>query len=191
MPNPNSRWTHNLSTRDWRAVKDVAQWLRPVHWQWFATLTLSGNIREETATHKLRAFANDLERFLRKNICFVAGQESKPCLNGIRVPWHFHLLLASYAHISHEAIVSTWLKQVGLRSGQREIQERVLVEPYMAQSLGPEYCLKAMNDANGIWHTHRLELFLPNLPGISKPNHRTLRSARRARQQAAPSSDCL
>jgi hypothetical protein len=185
MTNPNHYWLYNLSTRDRQAVKDIAQWLRPVPWQWFVTLTFSGNIREETAAGKLLAFANDLEKFLRKNICFVAGQESKPCMNGFRVPWHFHLLLTSHALISQEAIESAWLKQVGPCSGQGTNQERVRVEPYEANSLGPEYCLKQMNDANGGLHLHRLELFLPDLPGPSKPNHRTLRSARRARQQTA------
>jgi hypothetical protein len=185
MTRSNSYWLHNLSTRDRQAVKDIAQWLRPVLWQWFVTLTFSGNIREETATHKLRAFANDLEKFLRKNICFVAGQESEPWLDGTRVPWHFHLLLTSYVCISKEVTESTWLKQIGRCSGQAQILERVRVEPYEAHRLGAEYCLKQMNDANGGWHLHRLELFLPDLPGPSKPNHRTLRSARRARQQAA------
>jgi hypothetical protein len=37
-----------------------------------------------------------------------------------------------------------------------------------------------MNDDHGDWHIHRLDEFLPGLPGPSKPNHRTLRRARRA-----------
>jgi hypothetical protein len=191
MNNPNAYWLHSIPALDRQAVDAVANWLRPVPWQWFATFTLSGNIREETATGKLRNFANDLEKFLRKNICFVAGQESKSCLYGLRIPWHFHLLLASYSILSKEAIEATWLRQVGRRSGQGKIQESVLVEPYEAHRLGSEYCLKQMNDANSGWHLHRLEHFLPDLPNPSKPNHRTLRSARRARQQAAPSSGCL
>jgi hypothetical protein len=174
MKNSNPYWHRNLSTYDRQTVDAVAQWLRPVPWQWFVTATFSGNIRAETAAGKLRAFAN---------VCCVAGQESKPCLHGVRVPWHFHLLLTSHARIPQEAIEAIWRGLVGCGSAKGQNQGNVLVTPYAAHSLGPEYCLKAMNDTYGDWHLHRLENFLSNLPGPSKPNHRILRSARRAKQQ--------
>jgi hypothetical protein len=186
MSNPNPYWRRNLSPLDRQAVDNVGEWLRPVPWQWFVTLTLSGNIRAETATGKLRHLANELEWFHKKNVCFVAGMESGPAFHGIRVPWHFHLLLASHAHLSKQAIEITWVRQVGRYTGLSKIRECVMVEPYDPDRLGPEYGLKMMNDTNGEWITHRLEHFLPNLPNPSKPNHRILRSAKRARLQAIP-----
>jgi hypothetical protein len=185
MKNLNPYWYRNLSTCDRQAVDAVTQWLRPVPWQWFVTATFSGNIRAETAVGKLREFANQLERFVQANVSYVGGQESKPCLHGVRVPWHFHLLLASHARIPQEAIEAIWCGLVGRGSEKGRSQDSVLVAPYAAHSLGPEYCLKQMNDSYGDWHLHRLEHFLPNLPGSSRPNHRILRSARRAQQQAA------
>lgn len=182
--NPYRRF--NLSPRDRQAVDAVCQWLRPIPWQWFVTATFSGNIRAETAVGKLRQFANQLERFSRANVCYVAGQESKPCLNGLRVPWHFHILLASRARIPQEPIEAIWRGIVGRGSGAGESHDSVLVAPYAVHSLGPEYCLKAMNDAYGDWHIHRLEHFLPDLPGTSKPNDRTLRRARRALLSPTP-----
>lgn len=185
MKNPKPYWLRNLSTHDRKAVDAISQWLRLIPWQWFITATFSGNVRAETAVGKLRDFANDLERFVRANVCYVAGQESKPSLHGLRVPWHFHILLTSRVRIPQEAIEAIWRGLVGCGSTKGQNQGNVLVTPYAAHSLGPEYCLKAMNDTYGDLHLHRLENYLPGLPGTSKPNHRTVRRARRAQQQAA------
>jgi hypothetical protein len=186
MKNSNPSWLRNLSTHDRQAVDAVSQWLRPIPWQWFVTAIFSGNIRAESAVGKLREFVNHLERFSRTNVCYVAGQESKPSLHGLRVPWHFHILLASRVRIPQETIEALWRGLVGRSSGIGQSQDSVLVAPYEAHSLGPEYCLKAMNNTYGDWHLHRLEHFLPDLPGPSKPNHRILRSARRVLLQAMP-----
>lgn len=181
-PEPN--WLRNIPPQDRLTVDAVAKWLRPVAWQWFITLTFPWNVRQETAVRKLRQFINQLEKFCGVNVCCVAGQESKPRQHGMNVPTHFHLLLTSYARISREAIEAIWLGQVANRPSQGRNGESVQVEPYNSHERGVEYCLKSLNEASGDWLIHRLEHFLPGAPGSSKPNHRSVRNARRNREQA-------
>lgn len=182
---PGPHWLRRLPTRDKRVVDAVAKWLRPVEWQWFATLTFPWNVRAETAVRKLRQFINALEKAAHANLCVVAGQESKPHQQGMNVPHHFHLLMASHARISREAIEAVWLGLVTLRPAQcSKNQDSVSAVPFNPGKPGAEYCLKGMNDDCGDWIMHRLEQFLPSVPGPSKPNHRTVRSAKRANQQA-------
>jgi hypothetical protein len=49
---------------------------------------------------------------------------------------------------------------------------------------GAKYCLKRLNDDHSDWYIHNLEHFLPDAPGPSKPNHLTVRAAKRAKQLA-------
>ena len=55
MTRPNPHWLCNRSTHDRQAVDAVAQWLRPIPWQWFVTATFTWNIRAETAAGTLCA----------------------------------------------------------------------------------------------------------------------------------------
>jgi hypothetical protein len=176
-------WYSRIPFHDRRAVDAVAKWLRPIPWQWFVTLTFPWDVRDATAVRKLRLLLNELEKHHKGDVCAVAGQESKPRQDGMRVPWHFHLLLASHHSISKECIEAIWRGLVCRASDRKAWEESVQVEPYEAEERGPEYCLKSMNDGFGDWHIHRLELFLPYSP--SKPDHRTIRGARRARLRSA------
>lgn len=178
-----SDWYRRISYRDRANVDAVAKWLRPIPWQWFATVTFPWDVRDVTAVRKLRLLLNALEKHYRGDVCALAGQESKPRQSGIRVPWHFHLLLASRHSISKEPIEAIWRGLVGRASGRNEREDSVKVEPYADHERGPEYCLKAMNDAFGDWHIHRFEVFLPY--SSSKPRHSTIRGARRARLRAS------
>lgn len=172
-----------LTPRDRIAVDAISKWLRPVGWQWFVTLTFPWNVKSETAVCKLRQCIDGLERHHRARVCFVAGQESMPRRHGMSVPNHFHLLLASHAPLSAEAIKALWLAQVMRRSSQDRGDGSVLIESYQAHRRGLEYCLKAVNDAYGDWLIHRLEHFLPGATGPSKPNHQSVRSTKRDMEQ--------
>ena len=174
-----------LTVRGRIVVDALSKWLRPIGWQWFVTLTFPWNVKSETAAHKLRQYIDSLERHYRARVCFVAGQESKPRQHGMSVPTHFHLLLASHVPLSAEAIKALWLAQVTRCPSQDRDDESILIEPYQAHRRGPEYCLKSLNDASGGWYFHRLEHFLPGAAGPSKPNHQTVRSAKRNKQQMA------
>jgi hypothetical protein len=157
----------------------------PITWQWFITLTFPWKVRPETAVYKLRRFINELEKTYRANVCVVAGQESKPRQHGMNVPTHFHLLLASHARISHEAIEGLWVGQVTRRPTNGRDGQSVFAEKYQPHERGAEYCLKTINDADGDWFIHRLDHFLPGARGPSKPNHKSVRSDKRNMQQLA------
>lgn len=177
-------WYERIPAKDRLAVDSAARWLRPVSWQFFVTATFPWNVRSETAVYKLRQFTNNLERLYRANMCFVAGQESKSGQHGMSVPNHFHVLLASHARLAKEDIEVLWLAQVKRYVNLSRIGESIRVESYNTHMRGAEYCLKAINDAYGDWHIHRLELFLPHAAGPSKPSHRSVRHDRRNREQA-------
>lgn len=176
-------WYRSIPFRDRITVDVVAEWLRPVRWQWFATLTFPWNVRSETADKKLKMLINALERHHRANVGFVAGKESRSRHDGSSVPWHFHLLFTSHVSLSRESIQSLWLSQIRRgRQSQADILrsgEYAVVEPYEGHQRGPEYCLKMMSEHTGDWHIHRLEYFLPGVPGTARPNHRTVRGQRR------------
>jgi hypothetical protein len=161
----------------------MADWLRSVRWQWFVTLTFPWNVSYSTADRKLREFINALERFHRTTIGYVAGKESRSRYDRGRVPWHFHLLITSRVQVSKDALETLWLDQIR-RSSESDADilrrgEHAKVEPYHAHERGPEYCLKMMNEDTGDWYIHRLEYFLPGIPGPARPNHRTVRHQRR------------
>jgi len=165
----------------------MADWLRPVRWQWFVTLTFPWNVTYSTADYKLRSFTNAIERYHRTIIGYVAGKESRSRYDRGRVPWHFHLLITSPVQVSREALETLWLARIR-RGSQSEADilrrgEHVTVERYQSHSLGPEYCLKTMNEDTGDWSMHRLEEFLPGNRGTARPNHRTVRRQRRAAAQ--------
>jgi len=180
-------WYSKIPESERCVVDAAAKWLRPIPWQWFVTLTFPWNIRYETADRKLRELINNLEKSLGTSVCFVAGKESKPKVDGVSVPWHFHVLMASHASIPRSAIEYFWKQLVGAGHSRvidgRFESESVKVEPYNENERGPEYCLKAMCSLQGDWSFRRLEIFNPNIGGASRPNHRTLRAARRAKEQ--------
>jgi len=182
-------WYMRIPWRDRNVVTAVAEWLRPVRWQWFVTLTFPWDVAYSTADRKLRELINGLERFHRAPIAYVAGKESRSRHDGSRVPWHFHLLITSRVAVSREAIEALWLGliRVGLQSDADIVRrsKHAKVEAYESHRLGPEYCLKTMNEDTSDWYIHRLEEFLPGIVGPSRPNHRTVRRKKRAAAQSA------
>jgi len=185
-------WRQRVSARDRQTSDAVAQWLRPVPWEWFVTLTAPWNLRPETADKKLQQWRNSLEKLSRTNVCFAAARESKSTSYGIRVPCHFHVLLVSQMLLSKETIEFCWLNLISpslavrAQAGMR--QESVCVERFDMYKRGPEYCFKFINECDGEWFSHRLERFLPNVSGTSRPNHRSVRSHRRDSMRAARTS---
>jgi len=178
-------WFRSIAARDREVVAAIKKWLQPVRWQWFVTLTFPWNVGEETAIKKLRKFADRLEKFSRGNICFVAGRESRAMQHGLNVPHHFHMLVTSRGPLTVLAIQTAWRGLVAPRGTKMEREDCIRVEVYDPDAPGAEYCLKRLNDDQSDWLTHRLEHFLPEAPGPSRPNHRTVRSAKRAKAQAA------
>ena len=173
-----------IPARDRDVVTTIEKWIHPIPWQWFITLTFPWEVREETAMNKLRQFANELERFARTSVCFVGGRESRSKKTGMSVPHHFHLLLVSRGVVTAEDIGMIWRGLVARRRSELSRYDCIKVESYDPDARGAKYCLKQLTDDYGEWITHRLGQFLPGLPGPSRPNHRTVRNARRAKAQA-------
>jgi hypothetical protein len=99
-------WYRRIQGSELGTVNALAEWLHPIPWQLFATLTFPWNVTSETADRKLREFINRLEKTLRSRVCHVAARESES-KTGAAVPWHFHLLLASLETIPADLVDST------------------------------------------------------------------------------------
>jgi hypothetical protein len=101
----------------------------------------------------------------------------------MEVPWHFHLLVTSTADIPAEILEQSWRQQVLskarlLREAELD-DDTVLVESYKHNRLGPEYCLKSINNCHGDWTFRWLELFNPRIKQTSCPSHRKIRNRAR------------
>jgi hypothetical protein len=179
-------WRDRISAKDRQAADAISKWIRPIPWQLFLTLTFPWNVRAETAQKKLRQLVNLLEKTHRADVCYVAARESKPFTYGMGVPNHFHVLLTSHAPLSANTIRLLWS-----RLAHGPASEHAKVDVYNYKLLGPEYCFKTINDSDGDWFLHRLEHFLPGVGGTSNPDHRTIRAARRAKEQATRFSQLL
>ena len=178
-----SRWYDEIQAQDRPAVNAVADWLRPVQWQWFVTATFSWSVKSETADRKLEEWINLVERDLKARICIVAGKERKARAHGTQVPWHFHVLVTALKQVPDTLLENHWKRVAG--EGKKRIadgelvDEGILVEAYEAHRKGPEYCLKAMNECDGGWDSRWLRMFHPDIKGTSRPSHRSQRQARR------------
>jgi len=199
----NINWYTLIPEKDRIVVDATARWLRPVSWQWFVTLTFPWNVTSETADAKLKQWLNLIERTLRTRVCFVAGKESKPRFRGMEVPWHFHLLVTSMVDLPKGLLVDTWKDLVSRAAQHRQDgaiggsfaaedalqavdhkNDSAVVESYSDNRLGPEYCLKSINNCSGDWTFRWIELFNPKIKQTSYPSHSTIRTrARFAAQQ--------
>jgi hypothetical protein len=186
-PASRDTWYTRIPYRDRLAVDAVSEWLRPIRWQWFVPLTFHWNVRAETADKRLRRWINLVERAVGNRMCFVAGMERVPSRDGIVVPWHYHLLVTAVPDLPNDLLENAWLDLNRLSKAKDEDDEHeddsVLVRSYKRHSMGPEYCLKKMNDCHGDWLFRWLELFLPHQKQSSFPNARKIRQRKRFLQQ--------
>ncbi len=126
-----SLWYNSIAARDKVVVNALAEWVRPIQWQLFVTLTFPWNVKDETADRKLATFLDQLECATKGRIGFLAGKESRS-KTGSAVPFHFHLLMTALEPISSELVESLWKRLVRRsRSGSSE-DDSVLVKPYSA-----------------------------------------------------------
>lgn len=165
----------------------TATWLRPVSWQWFVTYTFPWNVRFETGVARFRTAIQRMQADLRNTICFVAGMERLPQRG---VPWHFHALLTAAVPIPQQLVRETWWKLVGRgnRTPAHPEGDSVEVSRYDDERVGPEYCLKRMNDCDGEWIHRRLELFNPNIPPSGSAHEDRLRRRVAAAREGANQS---
>lgn len=181
-------WYKQIPYQDRQVVNAVAQWLRPIRWQWFVvTLTFSWRVTDETADGKLHNWLNAIERDLKTRVCFVAGKERKPESHGIECPWHFHILVTAQISLPKEMLERHWYRTIRRTapslSAQDDSDVPALVKPYHKHEMGLEYCLKMMNECNGEWQCRWLELFLPHQKRTIFPSSRRIRQRRRFLEQ--------
>jgi len=180
-------WYTRIPYIDRLAVDATSNWLRPIQWQWFVTLTFHWNVRRETADKRFRNWINSVERSVGSRVCFAVGMERGPNRHGITAPWHYHLLVTATVDLPKELLEDKWLDLNRCSKMRKEdgkpADDSVLVKSYERHSMGPEYCLKKMNDCPGDWRFRWLELFLPHQKQSSKPNARKIRQRQRFLQQ--------
>jgi len=180
--NRSNHWHDRMQHRDQVAVDAIADWVSPIQWQWFATLTFPWNVRSETADRKFKQFINELERALKTRIGHLIGKEGSS-KSGSPVPWHFHCCLTSLKPIPVSLLNESWGRLVGRTNAVTN--DSLDVQPYNAGLHGVEYITKMIGTLDAEWDFNWLHLFNPAIEYTAKFDHRSLRGARRWEHQVA------
>jgi hypothetical protein len=176
-------WYQRMPQTDRRTVDELAEWLRPIDWQLFVTLTFPWNARSETADVKFKSLINSLERTMQTSVCYVAGKEARSKAGAV-VPWHFHALLASLAPIPASLVKLCWMESVGRTPSDLQADDLVDVRPFNGQLQGIEYAVKQIR-TEGEWFLNAVERFHPAIEKDQPRNHRYFRKKRRWDAQLA------
>ena len=172
---------------DRERLEQYAKWLKQIPWTFFCTLTFAWRVSDRQADQIFKEFIKRLESTLRCNVAYVRGDEKR--LSGCgksACARHFHALLACTTPVTPRYIEESWMAMAGNRSDGAGAE----VKPYDGERKGVEYVLKFINQTEGDWDFHKLDLFLPH-EETNAPNHATKRRLRRhrARQQQFASAD--
>jgi hypothetical protein len=158
----------------------VANWLRPIEWQLFATLEFPWRARPETAGRKFAELVNTMERSLRTRVCYVNATETRSKTGSI-VPLHFHAAFTAVRPISHQLVAGIWNASVGRVAS--EAGDLAQVEPYDLSRDGIRYITKLMADPDCGLDVRNVHLFNKAIRIETKTDHASLRSARRFQAQ--------
>jgi hypothetical protein len=159
----------------------VAEWLRPVPWQIFATLEFPWSAKPETAGHKFAHLIDMMERSLRTRVCSLYAAETRSKYGAI-VPLHFHAAFTATRTITCQLVAGIWNPEVGrsnLMGG-----DLAQVEAFDPTKGGIAYILKHINGPDCTWDFRNVHLFNRNIRFVPKTDHASLRSARRWEIQA-------
>src|ERR1035437_8536300 len=174
------RWYDDLpAQRDIEVVKEYAKWLSRVPWKVYGTFTFALRVSDEHADKVFAAFINCMERELRAPMAFVRGDEKR--FSGCGMPGsprHFHALMTSTAALDPLRLMTVW-RRFG---GSGEQQDSAMAEAVKNPQKAAEYCLKFINDTDGDWTFHNLDLVLSDDPPVG---HRAQRRADPHRQRRA------
>lgn len=180
-----NRWYDGMQHRNRVIVDALAEWVRPIPWQYFVTVEFPWNVRPETADRKFKALINELERDMKTRIGYVVGKESRS-KSGAVVPWHFHCCLTALKPINESQIVESWGRLVHRTTSPGD--DVVRVEPYNAAQRGVEYITKMIGTLEAEWDFNWLHLFNPAIECAPKLDHRSQRRDRRWQQQLTQST---
>jgi hypothetical protein len=164
----------------------VAEWLRPVPWQLFATLEFPWNAKPETAALKFDQTIDTMEHSLRTRVCCVNASETRS-KSGAMVPLHFHASFTAARPISRQLVAGIWTDGVGRTNSVGGDLARV--EPFDPTMGGIAYIVKLINDPDCEWGFRNVYLFNRNIKMEPKTDHASLRSARRWQVQNSGAGD--
>src|ERR1041385_9013675 len=105
-----------MQKADWEAIDKLADWVKQVHWKFFATLTFGWRVSDRQAEKVFDAFIDCLERHLRCEVGFVRGDERR--FSGCGMPAsgrHFHAVMTCEAPVEPTFIESLWTGMAGSR----------------------------------------------------------------------------
>jgi hypothetical protein len=160
----------------------TAEWLRPISWQLFATLSFaSPHIRYETAVAKFHEMTNTVERAMRTRLGYLYTLERRS-RSGAVVPLHFHAAFVSTRPIEYQLVAGAW---AGDSLSTHSIQELARLEPYDHDRAGVEYIVKQINDPDCESDFKHLRLF----NGSPLSDHMQSREARRWSKERLAGAD--
>jgi hypothetical protein len=160
---------------------EVAEWLRPVAWQLFATLEFPWSTKPETASKKFARLIDSMERSLRTRVCSLYAAETRS-KSGAIVPLHFHAVFTAARTIPCQLVAGIWNPEVGRTNSMGG--DLAQVEPFDPAKSGIAYILKQITDPDCTWDFRNVHLFNRNIHFAPKTNHASRRSARRWETQA-------
>jgi hypothetical protein len=155
------------------------EWLRNWKWNYWVTLTFSGDVGREEANALLDEFLNELEAALRDSLICMISQEQKT-ISGSGKPAgrvHFHLLIASAVNLSASTITNWW--QLPKFGGSRTAGAGADVRPYDPHRGAVSYLLKFRKDPAWDVRYRNLELLSPVTPASAATSSSMRRKLRR------------
>ena len=187
--------TQSIPTSKPNTPQAVEQWLNPIKWQLFGTLTFPFSPSTETAARKLGELVNILEKGIRTRIGYVAGTESKTKF-GAPVARHIHLALAAARPIPHQMVEDIWNQAVGRRTKANESDEKMkakesdlaAVVPFESGRGGISYIVKNIADPDCSVDYRNLSYFAA-IPSAAAQDRKARRLARRFQAQASTAPD--
>jgi hypothetical protein len=176
----NMTWYDRIPLSDRKHVDAIADWLSPIDWQLFVTLTFPWRVCSDTADTTLKEFINRLERSIKGVISYAGGKESKDGA-GYRVGHHFHILMTAKTPIPASLVAKTWRDLVGPgeKTPARPDGDSIELTKFDREKLGVQYCLKRICEADGEWIFRWLGFLNRRIPGPATMSHKKRRQLRR------------
>jgi len=159
---------HRSQRRDLQTV--AAEWLAPIRWQLFATLSFaSSHIRPEAAITKFNEMIETVQRVQSTRLGYIYAMERRS-RSGVIVPLHIHTALVALKPIDCQLVRDAWgVPRRPAADSQAEVEEpqlqtatgtnKALVEAYDPNRAGVEYLFKQIQDPDCECDSHNLEYF--------------------------------
>jgi hypothetical protein len=164
--------THVCSPRQYRGdLNGYIEWLGPVPWQVWATLTFAWKVSDAQADRVFAAYVDRVERFLRCPLTYIRGDElrfsgcGKPAS-----PRHYHVLFAAECRLDPRWLAAAWMALAG--AGTNGAGAHVCQYDPNRNALA--YTLKLVNRPDGDWSFKNLDLFI-GVGNATERNHRARR----------------